>query len=215
MRARLSGGLRAAIFGVVCSLPLIESDLDARAEDPKPKRFFERNYAVAPGYDGSQRVPVRGAPQKEPIAPPAQVPQRLQEQASSLPKLQVNAKKSVVSVFVNSLDRSHFNRVLEEAIRLHDSNRVIMSGVFHIGDFEALTPTLEQNLSSRGIAIHQIAAADRELFAEFSPTWVISTRKGRHVAEGFLEIVPFFDEWGEYDPKRGEEPEKPSKMEDF
>jgi hypothetical protein len=78
-----------------------------------------------------------------------------------------------------------------------------------------VTPEIEQQLRDRRIAIHQIGSMFRELFAETSPTWVVSTPQGRHVAEGFLEIAPFFDEWGEYNPKRAEEPEENSKVEGF
>ncbi len=187
---------------------------DTKAEDSKPRNFYQHNYAVAPRYEGAGRIAGKPGPPIQP-GPRVPVPPVAQKQTSSLPQPQVETKKPVVSLFVNSLDRSHFGRVIEEAIRLHDAKRAVVVGIFHIGDYEAVTPEIEQELRRRGIAVHQVNSVFRELFAESSPTWVVSTPQGRHVAEGFLEITPFFDEWGEFDPKRSEEPEENSKVEGF
>ncbi len=197
----------------ICNLLALGTILDSRADDSKPKDFFKHNYAVAPGYEGAGKItegPGTQGSSKESAVQPPQI-----EQASSLPKLQTETKKPTVHVFVNSLERTHFNRVIQEAIRLHDAKRAVVFGVFHIGDYEAVTPAIEQELSSREIRIYQVGSVFSELFAESSPLWVVATRQGRHVAEGFLEITPFFDEWGEYNPKRAEEPEVSSTMEGF
>jgi hypothetical protein len=209
------GSLRGTVLVGVCGLLVCESVSDSQAEDLKPKDFYQHNYAVAPGYEGAERIGGSSGTQTRATAPSVQEPHTNQGRISSLPKLRRETKKPVVYVFVNSLERTHFNRVIQEAIRLHDAKRAVVVGVFHIGDYESMTPQIQQELNSREIGYYQAEAVFRELFAESSPTWVVSTQQGRHVAEGFLEIYPFFDEWGEYSPKRVEEPEDRSTMEGF
>ncbi len=200
---------------LVCGLLGVCGPQSVRAEDQKPKDFYKHNYASAPGYEGDARALERPSAPNRSVGAASPIAETKEVGTSRVSPPRHDAKKATISVFVNSLDREHFGRVVQEVVRLHDAHRAVFAGIFHIGDYEAVTPEVEKELSKRKISIYQLTSVLPELFAEVSPTWVVSTREGRHVAEGFLEIERFFDEWGEYNPKRGEESVEHSKMEDF
>jgi len=172
----------------------------AFAEDAAPKKFYKRDYASAPGAEGreydsptSASQNVRGATQPTGGESP--------NKPGKIANPEKKRRRVVVSVYVNSQDKEHFKRTIAETLALHDSQKVFISTVQHIGDYNNVTPEQEEELSRRDITIIASSRPPAEANVTTSPTWVITARNGVHIAEGIFSISHLFNEYGDYDPK--------------
>lgn len=204
---------------MVCVSILAVVPLRSQADEKLPKDFYRRDYASAPGYEETQghgvQSPSRPKPPRLTSSPiPGPQGSQIPKDVSNTGKADTSSRPTI-HLFVSSLDHGHFARVVEGATRIHDRGHASVKALFHIGDYEAVTPEIEQRLEQRGIALVQVGEVPVELFAEVSPVWRVATPIGYHVAEGFIEIDRFFDEWGEFNPARGEEKKISSNMDGF
>jgi hypothetical protein len=203
-------------MGVLCFTCLTAR---SQADEKLPKQFYKRDYASAPGYDETQRRVGKEPPRsktRDLTSSPIPDTQGGRGATAALGTVKVrNPKRLAVQVFVNSLDHTHFARVVDAALHIHDRGYAVVMNLFHIGDYQAVTPAIEQALADRGISVVQVEEVPVELFAEVSPVWKVATPIGYHVAEGFIEIGSFFDEWGEFNPADGDDDEKSSNMDGF
>lgn len=207
---------------VLLADPLMPWGQLVSAEPEKlPKKFYERNFAGAPGgvqgdeirrrpskratqSSGSGDTPARGS---QPDAQ-ASVVGAVQQQADSASRRATKSPTEkrqplLISVVVNSLNREHFQRVINEAIRLHDSRIAVISSIDHIGDCRAVTPEIEAQLyRQRGIVINQIDQLPARYGVSLSPLWIVHKPEGLHLATGGMSIDSMINEFGEYDLSR-------------
>jgi len=192
----------------LCAAPLVI------AEDSAPKNFYKKDYASAPGAQGrdeAAEAPRRGST-------PNSRDDVSSANATATPKAKEpkNLKRRVVMrVYVNSKDREHLQSVLNEVYRLHDERKAFVLSVEHIGDYTAITPQIEEDLKARSIELLASSQPSLDLGLTTSPAWVIQTPQGAHTAEGIIAISAFFNEYGEYDPKRSPDSESKTKIEGF
>lgn len=177
------------------------------AQSGGPKDFYGNDYAKTVG-DLSTRgaQPVAGAQLGNRAATKnTDGGQGLADTASLNNEAGVGKTKKrriLVSVLVNSRDKAHFGKVIEEVLKLSDTKAGFITQVSHIGDYTTVTDEVERELSRRGIAVNQTDVPPQGLSLTVSPAWQVQTKDGLHVVEGVLSLDRFIDEWGEFDPKR-------------
>ncbi len=200
---RPAARLGLSLLGAAAALALSAT---GSAQDSSPKSFYQSDYAAAPGIagQGGGAQPRRAPPARPRDAAPGLVAPNGQAGRASQGE-GAKKRKMVVNVFVNSLDKEHFNRVVESVIKLHDSRLALIAALFHVGDYRAVTPEVQASLERRGILISEHIFDESETPAPVSPRWEITTKDGLHIAEGFLSLEPFINEWGEYDPQLAEQ----------
>ena len=186
----------------------------AHAQNNAPKTFYKKDYAIAPGAEGRDDAPsTKDASHRKVGNSSGQqgAPQGSQRATTSVAK----KRMVVISVYVNSVDKEHLAKVLEEVYALHDEKTAFITSLNHIGDYRTITPEIESDLSKRKIRLFAAIEPPYTAQATVSPTWIIETKKGFHIAEGVIPIHAFFDEFGEYDPKRRSESNRTSSLEGF
>ena len=201
--------LTALLLGLV-----ILSSEDASAQNKSPKGFFKKDYAEAPGAQGRDVAPpsadafqgrrARSATNQAP--PPA-------SQQNTAPT--TRKRRIIISVYVNSADKEHFMKVLDELYTIHDEKRAFVVSLVHIGDYRSVTPEVEGELAQRNINLMAASELPSVVPATSSPVWMIQTQEGVHIAEGIIDIHSFFNEYGEYDPKRRKDPSLEGAVEGF
>ena len=194
------------VFGLVSGI--------AHAQNDAPKTFYKKDYAIAPGAEGGEyTLPQPSAPQKKGKGTPAQEsnPQAPQQKTTPAAK----KRRIVMTVYVSSADKDHLSKVLEEVYAVNDERTAFIISLNHIGDYRNITPEMESELSKRHIQL--LAAAEPPSAAQVtvSPTWIIQTQKGTHIAEGVIPIHLYFDEFGEYDPQRRNDSNPKTSVEGF
>lgn len=172
----------------------------AFAEDAAPKKFYKRDYASAPGAEGREYdSPTSASQNVRGLTQPSGG-----ESSGKTGKITDPEKKRrrvIISVFVNSSDKEHFQKTIAEILSLCDSQKAFISTVQHIGDYNNVTPEQKEELSRRDITIIASSRPPPEANVTTSPTWVITARNGVHIAEGIFSISHLFNEYGDYDPK--------------
>lgn len=193
---------------------------NARADLPQAKEFYERDYAIAPGVagqgGGAQARPRPRATRASHNGDSRSAVGGMVEPADSS-SARGKKRKLLVSVTVSSSDQKHFLAVIDSIKRLNDSRLAFVTSVTHIGDYRSVTPDIENELAKRGISLSEGFVLPQQNPPPLSPMWNIRTRDGWHIAEGYVSIEQFVNEYGEYDPKhRAQSSEKPEvKVEGF
>jgi hypothetical protein len=181
-----------------------------------PKVFYEHDYAVAPGYEGKDDTF-----KQQQISPRPSGETSFYGLVSSSPSTRGTGRgepgryRNQVVVLVNSVDVEHFERVIEEVLRLTHSRRGLVTGVYPIGNETDISTEVRGALRSRGVHIFRREEIPEHLNITVSPAWWIRTPEGGHLVEGVIGIEPLIDEYGEYDPKRAEEIKAGGKVEEF
>jgi hypothetical protein len=131
-------------------------------------------------------------------------------------------KTTYLELYVNSKDPKHFNAIIERAVRLQQSNVIPISAVYHIGDFNSVTPDIQGKLWRTKLKLFALSGVPSDLPITTSPAWVFVTRGGRRIVEGATSIESFIDDSGEFrdgshirDPLAVATPELGQKMEGF
>jgi hypothetical protein len=184
------------------------------AQSTSPKSFYKKDYAIAPGAEGRDEVP-----------PPQDAPQRKGKGSSregggtqgsqGATTSVVKKRQIVVSVYVNSADKEHLAKVLEEVYALNDGKTVFVTSINHIGDYRTITPEIESELLQRKIPLYAVTEPPCNAQVTVSPAWIIQTKKGVHIAEGVIPIHSYFDEFGEFNPKQRNESVQTPSVEGF
>lgn len=193
---------------------LVTTSSNSIAQEASPKTFYKRDYASAPGAAGREYERPNASLKNSKNS--TGIPK--QDSSSSSGKISSPERKKrrvVVSVYVNSLDKEHFRKVMEEVFSLHDSRRAFITTVQHIGDYHVVTPELTDELSKRNIMM--VAVSEPPIAAKVtkSPAWIITTKDGIHITEGTLSLSSSINEYGEYDPHLGSASPDRSKVEGF
>ncbi len=186
---------------------------NARTELPQAKEFYERDYAIAPGVagqgGGAQARPRPRATRVSHNGDSRSAVGGVVEPADSS-SARGKKRKLLVSVTVSSSDQKHFLAVIDAIKRLNDSRLAFVTSVTHIGDYRSVTPDIENELAKRGISLSEGFVPPDQNPPPLSPMWNIRARDGWHIAEGYVSIEQFVNEYGEYDPKhRAQIAEKP------
>ena len=181
------------------------------AQSTSPKSFYKKDYAIAPGAEGRDEVTApQDAPQRKPAGSSRESGGAQGSTASVAKKRQI-----VISVYVNSADKEHLAKVLEEVYALNDGKTAFVTSLNHIGDYRNITPEMESELLQRKIPLYAVIEAPYNAQVTVSPAWIIQTKKGVHIAEGVIPIHSYFDEFGEYNPKQRNESVQTPSVEGF
>ncbi len=186
----------------------------AHAQNDAPKTFYKRDYAIAPGADGDEYPPAPHDAIRKNLRSNSvkkATPQAPQHKTTPGAK----KRRIVMTVYVSSADKEHLSKVLQEVYAVNDQRTAFIVSLNHIGDYGNVTPEMESELSKRKIQL--LAAAEPPSAAQVavSPTWIIQTQKGTHIAEGVIPIHSYFDEFGEYDPQRRTDANPKASVEGF
>ena len=178
----------------------------AHAQSTSPKRFYKQDYAIAPGAEGRDETqPSTGASfNKSAVGQPQQSARPQGSPHKGAPSSR--KRRVIMSVYVNSTDKEHLQNVLREVFTLADEKFSFITVLNHIGDYRNVTPEIESELAKRKIQILAVSEPPPDLNVTASPAWIIQTQQGTNIAEGIIEIHSFFNEFGEYDPKRRNDP---------
>ena len=202
------------LSGLCVSLSFAWRASSAFGAPENPKEFYSNNYAAAPN-DQAPGGPPRQNESAKRVTTGGTVSGPSGSVASVAKPAGVKKRKILVNVFVNSANKDHFLRIIEEVIRLHDQKQAFVISVEHVGDYRSVTPDIEGALSKRGIQLYQISSVPAELEVSASPAWLIRTKQGTHIAEGFARLSQMINEWGEYVPRDPATPTPEQKLEGF
>jgi hypothetical protein len=132
------------------------------------------------------------------------------------------SKESYFELYVNSKDQKHFSAVVERAVRVQQGNTIPIAAMFHIGDFNVITPEISAKLSRARIKLFALSGVPSDLPITTSPAWVFVTLTGRRIVEGTFAIERFIDARGAYrdgsqipDPAAGVPTQPAETMEGF
>jgi len=189
------------------------------AQENAPKTFYKKDYASAPGAKGRDEVPGQN---RRPLGGIASGrgdggqsltnPDSLATGGGSAVK---GKRRVVISVFVNSKDRDHLQKVLNEVFRIHDEKWAFIHSVEHIGDYTSITPELEGELARRKILLRATTMPSADVTLTTSPAWIITTSEGSHIAQGIIDVHSFMNEFGDYEPKTYRKQNSKNKVEEF
>ncbi len=107
-------------------------------------------------------------------------------------------KENYLELYVNSKDHKHFNAVIDRAVRLQEKNTIPIAAIYHIGDFNAVTPAVRAKLWKGKLKLFALSAVPSDLPITSSPAWVFVTLSGRRIVGGTLAIERFVDEQGAF-----------------
>lgn len=174
--------------------------------DPSaPNNFYQKNFANAPKVGGEAMV----APEQARVVPTS--PQRAVGTSAPIPaKVEGNAAaqktygkagepKGIVTLYVSSQSRGHFESVVRKAFHLAESNRNIrLGGIYHIGDYRNVPPSVESDAKAKGVVLLGLLQVPPMWSVKDSPVWIIRDSNGEHVVEGLLNIERCVTPQGEY-----------------
>ena len=185
--------------------------------DPEPRNFYERNFAEAPEVaqkplageviTGERPVPngsnAGSAAQSEESggrsdtgsAPGATTGKDRTKRRSAIPS-------TTLSLYVNSKDKEHLQRVLEKARDVAKREYLYFTTVYHVGDYRNVPPELQKKLAEVGVQMHPLGQVPPIFPVSQSPAWIFHSKEGYQIVEGTLDIEQFFDTAGKFrEPK--------------
>ena len=196
-----SGTLFAPLVAILVGIT--SGAQETLAEPEANREFYDHNYAATVG---GQQGPEKVKAPRERAATKGKAAESLSSRTSKIKGTTDQAKRRrlSISVYVNSKDLAHFNRTLDEILRLHDTKTVRITDVSHIGDYRAITDDAQKKLRARDIAVSQVDVPPKEFGITLSPAWCVQTREGIHIVEGASSITSFIDAWGDFKPRADE-----------
>ena len=210
----------AALSSVVLLMGLLLSPHSPfRATDvlaQSPKEFYTHDYAVAPGVGDNGEIPAReGSSLSSEIKPELldnpdihggiKRSNRAVNDNGNNSGSDVSGskrRKLLIHLVVNSRDKSHLDKVIEVALRLHDERLAFVGSINHIGDYRNISDEVKSGLSRRGITL--VAGPSLAVTPELSlsPAWDIYTQGGRHLVEGIIRVDSLINSFGEFEPQQ-------------
>ena len=195
--------LVAVAVGAVCL-----SNPESGAQS-SPKDFYQKNYAEKPLVTGEKapesggRRPAQGAAIERRAAPTESAANGAVQQSpragSQEPR---NAMSGQLVVYVNSLDKEHFDRVVEHALGLLGKAEFYISSIVHIGDYRNISDRVKENAKRANIALYAASAPPEWLGITRSPAWVLYKTDGVHIVEGVVHFDRFINPMGEFSPQQ-------------
>jgi|LakMenEpi03Aug12_release.lakeMendotaPanAssembly.Ray.scaffolds.fasta_scaffold247090_2 hypothetical protein len=201
-----------AIF-ILFATAVISSNtlVSVKAEDSQ--QFYENNYAARPEIRGT---PIEGSERtsKNDLTP---IPNTnsvigVTPTSRSEPSTPTRHRKILALLYVNSLVPEHFESSVKEALRLYDDRQALVYSIYHLGNYQAVSSELTAELNKRHISIEQVSNLPEQLDGLKSPTWILKTRQGVHLVDGFTSLKSLIDEWGEIKITRRDSQEKAKEM---
>jgi hypothetical protein len=110
---------------------------------------------------------------------------------------QNSAPPTSILVYVNSLDREHFNRLANAVIRFNGSNNARVLGVMQMGDWRNITQQQEDALKDAGAFVQPIAYLPEHLEGLPSPIWEVRSGDKTAYLSGVFDVARFFSANGE------------------
>jgi hypothetical protein len=98
----------------------------------------------------------------------------------------------VMIVYVNSLDRDHFNRAVRALLKMRHSTKAMVGAILHIGDYRNVTTEQKSSLQSAGIPLQPLDRVPDHLEALKSPVWEVITDAQPVYFSGVFDIGRFF-----------------------
>jgi hypothetical protein len=180
---------------------------DAVAGPAQPKEFFEKDYVTGerpkpppptPTRAGKVNMPSTDAPQVIPqngVNPIASDVAAMQQALLQ----QGNGRKAHATLYVNSLDKAHFESVMRKVVSFAErDSKMRVTQVFHIGDYRNVSQAIKDDMARNKIFLGAMPVVPPHLQATDSPTWVINDKSGTHIVEGILDIDKCIDKDGQY-----------------
>ncbi len=107
-------------------------------------------------------------------------------------------KENYLELYVSSKDQKHFATVIDRAVRLQQKNSIPIAAIYHIGDFNSVTPEIRAKLWSSKLKLFALSGVPSDLPIIASPAWIFVTLSGRRIVEGTVAIESFVDEQGAF-----------------
>jgi hypothetical protein len=178
-----------------------------------PKEFYQKNYAdkpltageQLPEYAGREKVVIQQRDRSEWAAPRPTSPavgRNSESSARSQLQDEQRARNGFLTVYVNSLDKQHFERVIENTVAIADKAQFRVSSVVHVGDYRNVSERVEQDLKGARISLVAAAVPPAYLGITRSPAWVLYTPQGIHIVEGVMQFDRFMTPMGEFSPQQ-------------
>jgi hypothetical protein len=131
-------------------------------------------------------------------------------------------RTAYLELYVNSSDPKHFTAVLDRAIALQQKETIPIAAIYHIGDFNNVTPETQAKLWRARLKLFALSGVPSDLPIVTSPAWVFVTAHERRIVEGTVWIENFIDDAGEFrdgsqmaNPAGSAPPTPKEKMEGF
>jgi hypothetical protein len=182
-------------------LTLIIQSTSASAQEFFPEGFVQQHFE-----GGGVAKPKPQAPSKttlEPLAPSTAAMQNLALMSHPLASQLPIPDRMVGIVYVNSLNRDHFEGVITKVLDIQRKRKIQIYGVFHIGDYKNVSDKRRSDLERAGIFILQIDKMPADVPATLSPAWGIMTPESQrtgsaYLIEGYMEPQIFFNQSGQF-----------------
>jgi hypothetical protein len=208
---------------VACVFYSTHSGSRAACQD-SPKEFYPKGFVQqptspkSPGSPRTQSSPP-GQPSKQQEAKVIARHQQsvADESAHQTPRSIGSSTHTAteVSVFVNSLDPTHLNRVIAKVLSLQSRGKIHFGAIMHMGNSQNISSQQEKALESQGIMLMGIFELPANLPITRSPAWVVTEvgpngEQQARLVEGYFDIEQFFDQYGRFAVPAGIEVERPS-----
>ncbi len=192
------------------AIALAVSSHTALGEPGRPDAFYQKNFADAPKVGGE----VMAAPESANTA--AKDGQQRQhsgqsattKQEGKAPLPQEGGKpaevRMILSLYVSSQTKGHFETAVREAFRVAETNRNIkLAEIYHVGDYRNVSPSIESEATAKGIVLVGLSQVPSIWPVKDSPVWILRDGNGEHVVEGLMQIERCITPQGEYkEPER-------------
>ena len=204
------GCLQPRILFFLGAVVFAQPSLKAVADPAAPNTFYQKNFADAPKVGGDAMVPPESPRIVAKSSSPSQHSSRTAVTAagSDSPVPQEGNKKgevrTLISLYVSSQTRGHFEAVVRKAFHVAATNRNIkLAEIYHIGDYRNVTSSVESDAKARGIVLVGLSQVPAIWPVKDSPVWILRDSKGEHIVEGLLQIDRCISPQGEYrEPER-------------
>jgi hypothetical protein len=212
---------------VVCSLYIFHSGSPAACQD-SPKEFYPKGFVQQSSSPKSPSNTLTQTLSTEQLnkQPATKTTSNQRQNFENQPTHQLRDSNggssqtaTEVSVFVNSLDPAHLNRVIAKVLSLQSRGKIHFGAVMHMGNPHNVASQQEKALEAQGIMLMSIFELPTNLPITRSPAWVVTEvgpndEKHARLVEGYFDIEQFFDQYGHFAIPAGIEVERAGKKAD-
>lgn len=183
---------------------------EALGEPARPDDFYQKNFAEAPKVGGetmaapeSAHTAAKGGHQREHSGQSV-----ISRQEGRAVPSQEGGKpaeiRTILSLYVSSQTKGHFETAVRKAFRIAETNRNIkLAEIYHIGDYRNVSPSIDSEAKAKGIVLVGLSQVPSIWPVKDSPVWILRDGNGEHVVEGLMQIERCITPQGEYtEPER-------------
>jgi len=133
---------------------------EALGEPARPDDFYQKNFAEAPKVGGEVMAPPESA---HTVTKDAPQQQRSGQSTTTKPEgraplSQQGGKpaevRAILSLYVSSQTKGHFETAVRKAFRVAETNRNIkIAEIYHIGDYRNVSSSIEGEAKAKGIVL--------------------------------------------------------------